>query len=103
MSVKLPRWLTVDVDDGHPLSRDTEFIDWVREQGVDPHRTRKVKIRGWWMDVWGLANDAEGRKYVIPGTSDVASTYAFVWLKSAPRAKVWPGMRAHLRIVRGEG
>ncbi len=101
MSVKLPPWLTVDAIEGHPLSRDVEFVGWLRECGVDPHLTYRVKIRGWWMDVWGFATDSEGRKYVIPGTNDAAESYALVWLKSAPRATVWPGMRAHLRLIRG--
>lgn len=75
-------WKTLDPQ--HPVARDEVFLSWLRESGVDPRYTYRVRLRGKRIKVWQFDRRADGLKYVDPTTGRAAVREPFVVMASRP-------------------
>lgn len=65
--------LTVDVLDA--LCHEPHFLEWLREQGVEPNLTFKVEIAGTEIIVHQYAVNDNGAKYVADGEVALKSPF----------------------------
>lgn len=64
------------------LTRQPYFLDWLKQHGVEPKHTYRIKVGRWLMKVWQYDRDLAGRKFVIGG--DVARRLPFWKRLNAP-------------------